>query len=517
MPLSIPARRQLTRSRTVAALGVVSALAITACRDQPSVERLSGPTATRSLNVSGDSSEVGETPRRVPDHYIVIFNSTVTDGPGLAKALVAAHGGEIRFTYSKAVHGFAAQLPAAAVEALAHNPNIERIEPDGVIQTQGEQSPVPSWGLDRIDQSNRRLDRKYDFLASGAGVNAYIIDTGIRTTHVDFRGRAFEAFSVVDDGLGAQDCYGHGTHVAGTIGGTLYGVAKDARLYSVRVLPCSGSGEMSALIAGIDWVANNRVLPAVVNISLEGEYSDAANQAITNLVASGVTVVTSAGNDGVDACTHSPGSAAAGLTVGATDNVDNQPLWSNYGSCVDLHAPGVGIQSDFIWSDTAWTILTGTSMAAPHVAGAAALYLSTNPTATPDQVAAALLGAATRGVITSLGAGSPNLLLYTGTIGASTTAPAPAPTPTVDNAPTASFSVNCSKNPCRFDASGSKDDKGIVSYTWNFGNGSALLTTTSAVTTYTYPASGTYVAVLTVTDTKGQTGKASLTVRPKKP
>jgi subtilisin family serine protease len=517
-----PAGQASARSRVFVALGLAGLLAIDACTDRSASERLSAPQALRASDAP-DSGEVSTEPRTIPDQYIVVFKPAVDDAPGLAKALVAMHGGRIRYQYSNVLSGFAANLPEAAVEALKHNPNIELVEPDGTVEVQGEQSPVPSWGLDRIDQPGNRLDKKYDYATpAGAGVNAYIIDTGIRTTHVDFGGRAFEAFTLIDDGNGAQDCYGHGTHVAGTLGGKLYGVAKAVRLYSVRVLPCDGHGEMSALIAALDWVAANRVLPAVVNISLTGEYSDAANAAIQAVIASGATVVVAAGNNFADACSYSPASAPNALTVGASNLQDTKAQFSNSGPCVDLFAPGVNISSDYVTSDTAVLINQGTSMSSPHVAGAAALYLSTNPAASPAQVSNALLGMATRGLLTEVQPNTPNLLLYTGAIVGSVTptptpTPTPSPTPTTDKPPTASFSVTCSKNVCRFDASASKDDLGIASYGWNFGNGSSAVATTTAITTFAYTNQGNYTVVLTVTDTKGQTAKTSQIARPKKP
>ena len=499
-------------SRASVALGVVSVLAINACSDRPLTERLSAPTTSRA---SVDATNPGV----VPGQYIVVFKSGVHDAPGLAGKLVAAHGGDLRFFYSHAFSGFAASLSAAAADALKRNPNIERIEPDASASAMDVESPVPTWGLDRIDQPKNRLDKSYTYVAQGgAGVNVYIIDTGIRTTHTEFGGRAVGAFTTIDDGNGTNDCYGHGTYVAGTVGGTKYGVAKRVRLYAVRVLPCDGVGDMSDVVAGLDWVAQNRVLPAVVNLSLSGDYTAAVNQAIEAVVASGVTVVVAAGNNGADACGYSPASAGSAITVGASTSDDLQAPFSNWGSCLDIYAPGVNILSASAFSDTTIGPKSGTSLAAPHVTGAAALFLSVNPLATPDHVAGTLLGGATRDALTGLGVGSANRLLFTGAIsGIPDTIIAPSPGQVTDYPPSASFSSTCLKTGCRFDASSSSDDIGIVNYNWNFGDGTPLVTATSPLLSHSYPSAGSYAVVLTVTDSKGQNGQLNRVVRTKRP
>jgi len=502
------------RSRLFIALGLTSAVAITACDNSTPLEHITARQALRSSANNGDSAAVGRGQRTIAGQYIVVFRSDVQDPPSLAKNLVATHGGEIRFTYSAALRGFAASLPDAAVDAIAHNPNVELIESDAVLDTQGEESPVPSWGLDRIDQAKNRLDGKFDYAApAGLGVHAYIIDSGIRSTHADFVGRIGTGVDFVGDGIGTEDCLGHGTHVSGTLGGAAYGVAKQVTIHPVRVFGCSGGTESSVVIAALDWVIANAQRPAVVNMSLGGDLDSALNTAVQNAVAHGLTVAVAAGNSSADACSYSPASASNALTVGASNIDDMQAAFSNGGPCVDLFAPGVRIQSDYFANDTSVLIMAGTSMAAPHVAGAAALYLSVNPTATPKQVSDALVAGATHGILTSLGAGSPNLLLYTGGIGAAVIT---APSPTTDSPPTASFTAGCSKTVCRFDAGGSSDDHGIVSYVWTFGDGSAPVTSTTAVVTHTYSVPGAYTVVLTVSDGLGQTAKASRVVRPKK-
>jgi subtilisin family serine protease len=444
----------------------------------------------------------------------VVLKDDVQNSSDVANELVAAHGGSLRLTFAHALKGFAADLPAVAVDALSHDPRVERIEQDAVVNVVsdgGVQSPVPSWGLDRVDQGTLPLNSAYDYANRGQGVNVYIIDTGIRSTHFDFGGRAVGAFTAIDDGYGTSDCNGHGTHVAGIVGGSTYGVAKSVNLYSVRVLDCSGSGVMSQLIAALDWVAQNRVLPAVVNLSVGGDSLDAVNQAVAGTVAAGVTVVAAAGNRAADACLMSPASAPSAITVGSTGSDDSQASSSNWGTCVDLYGPGVNIISDYVTTDSARALMSGTSMAAPHVAGAAALYLSGHPGATPDSVAANLVANASRGLIKNAGPGSPNLLLYTGMIGSGVISPPP----TIDNPPVANFTVSCSKKGCSFDAGGSADDYGVVSYGWNFGDGFSVSMTTPTAT-HSYATAGAYNVILTVTDAAGQTGSVTHTARAKR-
>jgi aqualysin 1 len=353
----------------------------------------------------------------IPGSYIVVFKPGVADAPGLARQLALGNGGTLRFTYTAALKGFAADLPEQALQALRRNPNVESIEADQRVELYGEGSqpaPPAPWGLNRIDQRKLPMDASYSWGTTGKGVNVYILDTGIRTTHVEFEGRAVGAYSSVKGKSSTDDCHGHGTHVAGTVAGKTYGVAKDAKLYAVRVLDCDGTGAYSGVIAGIDWVTRNRQLPAVANMSLGGGKSQVLNDALAASVRAGVTYAVAAGNSSYDACRYSPASAPEALTVGATTRGDEQAFYSNWGTCVDLYAPGDSITSAWNTSDDASAIKRGTSMASPHVAGAAALYLENHLLDSPATVASALAAAATQGQITRLGTGSPNLLVFTG-------------------------------------------------------------------------------------------------------
>jgi subtilisin family serine protease len=301
-------------------------------------------------------------------------------------------------------------MSAEDAERLSQDFRVLFVEEDGVVTADVTQSNPP-WGLDRIDQRNRPLSATYTYNWTGSGVRAYVIDTGIRTSHSQFAGRASNVFDAFG-GSGA-DCNGHGTHVAGTIGGSTYGVAKSALLRGVRVLDCNGSGSTSGVIAGVDWVRNNRINPAVANMSLGGGASSSLDTAVNNLANSGVAIAVAAGNSNTDACTQSPARAASAITVGSTTTSDARSSFSNFGVCLDLFAPGSGILSSWFSSDTATATLSGTSMASPHVAGAAALYKQANPSASASTIRNALVNNATTNVISGAGSGSPNRLLYT--------------------------------------------------------------------------------------------------------
>jgi subtilisin family serine protease len=476
------------------------------------------PSEARSGGAGTYHATLGGASDVIPNEYVVMLRREVSDVPGTAKRLVDELRGDLQYTYSSALRGFAARVPSQAIDGLSRNPLVELVEPNRVMRADEAESNPPSWGLDRIDQSALPLNASYAYNATGSGVNVYIIDSGIRLTHREIAGRAFAAFSAIADGLGSDDCAGHGTHVAGTVGGATVGVAKGAALYAVRVLDCNNGGSLAGVIAGLDWVAANRTLPAVANLSLGGGISSILNQAVANTVAAGVTVAVAAGNMAMDACYYSPASEPSALTVGATDQFDAQASYSNFGKCLDLFAPGSGITSLGIDSDSAYRIKSGTSMATPHVAGAAALYLQSNPTASPSQVANALTASATTRVLSGIDRTSPNLLLYVGSIVAAPppTGPAPDPSPGTDAPPTASFSVSCSRWRCTFDASSSTDDKGIVSYAWNFGDGLSSLATSVSKTTHTYLTTGMFTVTVTVVDAAGHSSQAQQTVRVRK-
>lgn len=325
-------------------------------------------------------------------------------------ASLRAQNYTVRYVYENLFPGLAVELPASAAQALARNPRVSLVEPDGVVTVADSQSSA-TWGLDRVDQRQRPLNSIYDYPPSpGAGVEIHIIDTGILSSHVDVSGRVRQGFDAF--GGNTEDCNGHGTHVAGTTAGTTYGLAKQATVVAVRVLDCSGSGSTSGVIAGMDWVAANAVKPAVANMSLGGGASTSTDQAVDRLVAAGVTVVVAAGNSNTNACNSSPARAVSAITVGATTNTDARSSFSNYGTCLDIFAPGSSITSAWYTSTTATNTISGTSMASPHVAGAAAVFLGQNKSAPPSQVTSSLITAATTGLVTSAGTGSPNRLLY---------------------------------------------------------------------------------------------------------
>ncbi|MFB7513549.1 S8 family peptidase [Streptomyces sp. NPDC056144] len=354
-------------------------------------------------------------PDAVPGSYIV----TLKQGAGFKAAsakgrqLIAGYGGAVHKTFGSALNGYTATLGATEARRLAADPAVASVEQNQVFRADATQTNAP-WGLDRIDQADLPLSGTYTYPDSaGAGVTAYVIDTGVRISHAQFGGRAVNGYDAVEGDSVAQDGNGHGTHVATTIAGSTYGVAKAARIVAVRVLDNNGSGTTAGVIAGIDWVTSNHQAgaPAVANLSLGGGASTALDNAVKNSIADGVTYAVAAGNSGTNASSTSPARVAAAITVGATSNTDAKASWSNYGSVLDLFAPGVSITAGWNTSDTATNTISGTSMATPHVAGAAAVYLAGHTSATPAQVATALVNGATVNKVTSPGSGSPNRLL----------------------------------------------------------------------------------------------------------
>ncbi|MCX4964564.1 S8 family peptidase [Streptomyces sp. NBC_00654] len=373
--------------------------------------------ATASERAAEGVIENAGAPGAISGSYIVTLDESAPDaGSARGKALAKEYGAEIKKTYRSALNGYAVEASAAEARKLAADPAVASVVQNRTFTVSGTQPSPPSWGLDRIDQKNLPLNQSYTYPdKAGEGVTAYIIDTGVRISHSDFGGRASNGYDAIDNDNTAQDGHGHGTHVAGTVAGSSYGVAKKAKIVGVRVLDNSGSGTTAQVVAGIDWVTANAVKPAVANMSLGGGADSALDTAVRNSIASGVTYAVAAGNESTDASTKSPARVGEAITVGSTTSTDARSSFSNYGSIVDIFAPGSSITSSWNTSDSATNTISGTSMASPHVAGAAALYLADHPGSTPAQVSAGLVAAATTGVVTNPGTGSPNRLLYVGT------------------------------------------------------------------------------------------------------
>lgn len=349
--------------------------------------------------------------------FIVTLHDSVADPAAVAREHAALRGAAVHHVYSHALKGYAATLPEVAVAALLGDARVSSIELDGIMRAETTQSGA-TWGIDRIDQRNLPLSGTFTYNNTGAGVKIYILDTGIRFAHNEFGGRASSGADFIDGGT-ADDCYGHGTHVAGTAAGATYGVAKSASLVAVRVLGCNGSGATSGVIAGVDWVTGNHQAgqPAVANMSLGGGVSTALDNAVRNSIADGVSYSLSAGNGNIlgfaqNACNSSPARVAEAMTISASRQNDAKVSWANYGNCVDWFAPGYQITSAWHSSNTATRTISGTSMSAPHTAGVAALYLQSSPGASPSAVRTALFNLTTKGKVTSANTAN-NHLLFT--------------------------------------------------------------------------------------------------------
>ena len=490
--------------RKLALLAVASA-ALTACSDP-----ITSSGSARLAPIAEISSSVQT--ELVPNEYIVALRSAIVSQGQLsatALSMAAAAGAQITYVYGDAINGFAVKADANALAAIRANPSVEYVEPVQVMRAIATQAPTPSWGLDRIDQANLPLNNSFTYPTGGGAVHVYIIDTGLLTTHNDFSGRVGLSSNHIQPTGGSPawtDCAGHGTHVSGTIAGTTYGILKTATVHAVRVLDCGGSGTSASVIAGINWVIANAVPPAVSNMSLGGSADITIDNATNAMANAGIVSAVAAGNsNGANACNFSPARAANAVTVGATTMTDARSSFSNIGTCLDIFAPGSAITSDYIGSNSATAILSGTSMASPHVAGVAALYRSLNPSATAAQTVAALINNATLNKVTNAGTGSPNRLLYMGFLNG-------APPPPNQN-PTADFTYNCVPKPdgsgvdCAFNGSASSDPDGnVVAWAWSSPN---RQNKSGVQITYPFPNGSTPSVTLVVTDNAGGTGSVT--------
>jgi PKD repeat protein len=481
---------------------IIAVFVFTACDSGQHIT--SDDSSAVELNQRSDNAAGTANVQAIPGRFIV------TLAPGARPSDVARDFGvKPDFEYHTVLNGFAGQISDAARMGLLRDNRVVRIEHDGIVTTAATTQNNATWGLDRIDQRNLPLNTQYVYENDGTGVTAYILDTGIRSTHQEFGNRVTLGYSAFSGS--AEDCNGHGTHVAGTVGGSVYGVAKNVKLVAVRILDCNGSGSFSGVIAGMEWVADNASGPSVANMSLTGGASTSINDAVQYMVNAGVPVVVAAGNGnragrGQDACGYSPAGSPGAYTIGATSNNDSKTSFSNYGDCVDMFAPGSGITAAWFTSNTAINTISGTSMAAPHVAGVAALYLQGNPTATAQAVYDAITEASTKNVVNNSSTASNHMvfsLFGDGSGGGGDPQP--------NKPPVAGFTYTVSGLSVNFtDTSTDPDGNGTISIrSWDFGDGS---TSTDQNPSHSYSAGGEYSVTLTVTDSGGLSNSTTQTV-----
>ena len=480
------------------------------------VTALAGAVLLGMSSMVGHAAELRSVNRPIEGEYIVVLKPEAASLAGepslmgrvnrsqvatIAQQISRSHSARLVRSYKKALRGFAVKADDKALARLLADPRVAYVQENGIVELAATQNNA-IWSLDRIDQRDLPLSTSYTYDTNAAGVHAYIIDTGIRADHTEFTGRVGAGFTSELDGRGTADCQGHGTHVAGTVGGTQWGVAKGVTLHPVRVFGCGSTTTTDKILAGIDWVTQNHVKPAVVNMSLGSGADQAKDDATQAMINAGVITVIAAGNNNGNACLNSPGRVPAAITVGATMSNDRRPdasNWglgqgSNFGACLDIFAPGDNITSAAITGGTATsTANSGTSMAAPAVAGAAALYLTVHPLATQAEVAQAIIDGASPNKVTNAGAGSPNKLLYSLLGGGN---------PPDNTPPVANFSSSANGLTVSFTDSSTDSDGSIASRSWNFGDGTSSTATSPSKT---YAAAGTYTVTLTVTDNGGAT------------
>ncbi|MBA2683262.1 MAG: S8 family serine peptidase [Gemmatimonadaceae bacterium] len=487
--------------------GCFGILCIAACNDASTAPAPSQASAPKAPAVSPSADAW-------TGHYIVVLKSGAPSSDALVHRHSLSKQLKMDQRFGTVMRGFSAAVTDDDIDSLRNDPDVESVVQDRFVHQLGTETGM-GWALDRVDQKLMPLNGAFAYGATGAGVNIYVVDGGIRYTHTEFGGRAKLAYDAL--GGDGSDCSGHGTGVAGIAGGSVHGVAKDATIWSVRVFPCNGTTTLSTILAGVDWVTANHKSPAVANLSLGAAAAPILDSAVERSIRAGVSYVVAGGNNNGDACTMSPGKLKDVINVGSTDASDTRASWSNYGSCISMFAPGVAVASADYYSDVSLASWNGTSMSAPMVAGAVALYLQGHPTATPATVRSAIVGNSTAATVKNL-SGSGDKMLYTAWIGSGTATPPPAappaPPPVAPAIPTvsgAAVSYNCSKNVCAFDASASKPKAGVSSYAWTFGDGTFG---SGSKWVHTYPSSANFTWSVKIVDKAGKSYSAGKAITP---